>query len=155
MEKYTELHVANFGARSAESLNRDGIRRRINDLLSQNEFKMRAPKVIDAKRCIRYETVYNWYHNQDIVDILTSVHPAFLFNADETEINRKGGAPGLVACKEGEQACLVVEDRTGSHVTMFLVISAVGEVMVPSVVIHGPPHEYVKMQAAYATIRIL
>ena len=144
IEKYTELHITIVGARFAERLSRDGIRRRINELLRQNKFRMRTPKVIEAKRCIRYETTYYWYHDPDVVRILTTVDPAFLFNADETEINRKGGAPGKVACKEGEQPCLVVEDRGGSHVTLFLVISAVGEVMTPTVVLHGPPQEYVK-----------
>ena len=88
--KYTDLHPTFVGARFAEKLSRDGVRRRINDLLRQNNFSMRTPKVIEAKRCIKYETVFNWYHDPDVVTILTSVHPMFLFNADETEINRKG-----------------------------------------------------------------
>ena len=143
ISKYRYVHQNVVGKKSADNLNREGIRRRINWLLNLNGFSMRTPKIIDARRCIRFETLLQWFTNKDVVKALTSVHPLFLFNADETEINRKGGAPGKVACEEDEQPCMVVEDLEGSHVSLFLVISAAGEAM-DTVVIHGTPHEYLK-----------
>jgi len=89
---------------------------------------MRTPKIVEAKRCMRYETPRKWSCNPEVVQALTSVNRLFLFNADETEISRK------VACKEG-----------GSHVSLFLVVSATGDVMTP-VVLHGPPHCYVRCE---------
>ena len=143
ISKYRDLHGIILGEEKAKQLNSEGIRRRINNILVCHGYHMRTPKLLDAKRCIRYETLRLWFENEDVVKALTSVHPMFLFNADKTEINRKGGAPGKVACKEGEQPCLVVEDRSGSHVSLFLVVSATGERM-DTIVFHGKPHQYVK-----------
>jgi len=112
IEKYEELHnqCVALGFKICAKLNREGIRRRINVLLRSNGYRMRTPKVVDTKRCIKFETLYIWFHDDEVAKALSSVHPSFLFNADETEINRKGGAPGKVATPEGEQSCVVVED---------------------------------------------
>ncbi len=143
ISKYRYFHQLAVGEDEARKLKREGIRRHLNDLLRANGFRMRAPKVIEAKRCVRYETIYNWQTNRDVVVSLTSVDPDFLFNCDETNVNHKGGIPGEVACLKGTQPCIVVEDREGNHVTLFLTVSATGEVVNP-IIIHGKPHEYIK-----------
>ena len=143
ISRYRYYHQLSVGKDAADRLKREGIRRRLNDLLRKNGYKMRAPKVLEAKRCLRFETINNWQNNEGVVNSLTNVDPDFLFNCDETDMNHKGGIPGKVASLEDTQPCIVVEDREGSHVTLFLTVSASGEVVNP-VVLHGKPHEYLK-----------
>jgi len=90
-----------------------------------------------------------------VAKALKEAHCRFIFNADETELNRKGGAPGLVACPEGEQPCVVVDNRTGSHVSLFLFISADGEVAKPYVVLHGKPHAYCHCEDQIPQIKLV
>jgi len=143
ISRYRYFHQLAFGEDSARRLTREGVRRHLNEILRINGFKMRAPKVIDAKRCLKYETVYNWQTNRGVVVSLTNVDPDFLFNCDETNVSHKGGIPGKVACVRGTQPCIVVDDREGKHVTLFLTVSAAGEVVNP-IIIHGKPHDFIK-----------
>ena len=146
--KYRLLYKDFLGVEASHRLSREGVRRRINSLLRENHMVMRLPKVVEAKRNVRFETVDMWFKDLD-------VHPMFLFNADETEINRKGGVPGKVATEEGKQLTLPVEDRTGSHVSLFLVISADGQVMNPHVVLHGGPHSFVHCEDSSPQIKLV
>ena len=153
--KYRQFYKEVLGDEASKKLSRDGIRRRINTLLRAHHMVMRLPKVVEAKRNVRFETVDLWFKDLNVIKALTSVHPMFLFNADETEINRKGGAPGKVATEEGKQLTLPVEDRTGSHVSLFLTISADGSVMDPYVVLHGGPRTYVHCEDLLNQIKLV
>ena len=153
--KYRQLHRSFLGYEVSVKLSREGVRRRINSLLRENHMVMRLPKVVEAKRNVRFETVNLWFNDLYVIKALSSVHPMFLYNADETQINRKGGAPGKVATEEGTQLTLPVEDRTGSHVTLFPVISAEGEVMTPYVVLHGGPHAYIHCEDRLPQIKLV
>lgn len=85
ISKYRYLHSNILGKKSADYLNREGIRWRINWLLRVNNFSIRTPKIIDSRMCIRFETLQLRFNNKDIVEALTSVHLMFLLSVDETE----------------------------------------------------------------------
>jgi len=53
-----------------------------------------------------------------------------------------GGAPGKVACKQGERIFLAVDDPSGSHVTVFPIVSATGVIIDRVPVLHGKPTAY-------------
>ena len=145
MNQYRLLHSEERGVTESENLSYESLRRHITRLLADNRFTMRLPKVVDVRRCISRETLVAWYNLPDVIRLLASPkqHPSLIFNADETEINRKGSAPGSVAGLVGQQPCVVVKDLTTSHVSLFLAISAAG-MSAPCVVLHGKPNVFVK-----------
>jgi len=57
-------------------------------------------------------------------------------------LNRKGGAPGRVAAPFGTQPTLFTKDHSGSHVSLFLIVSAGGFPVLPFALIHGPPQKF-------------
>jgi len=69
--------------------------------------------------------------------------PKLLFNADETEVNRKGCFKGKVATKSKKQPCIAARDRSGSHASLFIIVSAAGSVVEPTFLLHGKPERYV------------
>ena len=75
------------------------IRRHLSTLLEVNGFKFFRPKIMDAKRFIKYETLAVWYADPLVRKALGNVHPTLLFNADETSVNRKPYYTGKVAAK--------------------------------------------------------
>lgn len=64
------------------------------------------------------------------------------FNADETQIILYRSSPGKAVSLNGKQLALAVDDRTSSHVTLFLTVSVYGKVVLPSCVLHGGPATY-------------
>jgi len=104
---------------------------------------MHTPKLVEAERCAIYPTLKLWYENNDIRRVISTAHPALVFNADETQISVRGGSPGKVLCKPGERPSLAVDDNTGTHVTLFPVISAMGRFIDKIPVLHGPPDTFV------------
>ena len=121
------------------SLSREGIRHHIYDLLDKLGYEMRQPKVIDAKRCITFASLDAWYKDPEVRTALKGKYRCLIFNADETECNRKAASPGPVASKKGVQPCVALSDRSGSHVSLFMIISAAGDLVPPTVVLHGNP----------------
>ena len=75
----------------------------IQRLYREVGYTMVTPKVVDAKRCAVYSTLQAWYRLPALQKSLGKILPALLFNADETQICRKGGAPGKVLKKKDFQ----------------------------------------------------
>ena len=143
VKKYTDLWSGMADASERpDCVDPKPIRRHIWELLKNHGYVLRRPKIIDAKRCITYETLDAWYKNPDVAKALTNMPGAFVFNADETEINRKGGCPGMVVAKKKEQPCIVMADRSGSHASLFIIISAAGELINPTCLLHGKPDHF-------------
>ncbi len=143
VEKYKQLHCQVFGQEEEKVLTNEGVRKHIRQLLKRNNFVMRTAKVVDAKRCIGFEVLDAWYHDRLINAALRNKHPRLIFNADETEINRKHSFKCKVACKGVRQPRVAARDRSGSHVSMFIMVSASGSVVEPSFLLHGGPESYV------------
>jgi len=72
------------------------------------------------------------------IKVALEKHPRLVFNADETEIGRKASFFGKVAWNEKKQPRIAAKDRSGHHVTMFLIISR-NELVKPSFLLHGGP----------------
>jgi len=121
--RYKLFHSRRFGLKH---FNKEGLRRHINEIFRSNGLKMRSPKVIEAKRYVKYETLRLFFHNTEVIRSLKNFHPEFLFNSDETNVSVKGSAPGKVASKQDERPFTAAEDRTTSHVYLFLSVSAAG-----------------------------
>ena len=90
------------------------------------------------------KTLAAWFSLPNVIRLLASSkqHPCLIFNASETEINRKGSAPGRFAGWIGEQPCVLVKDITFSHVSLFISTPAAG-MFAPCVVLHRKPNIYV------------
>ena len=146
---YREIHCDVNGIEEGENLSDEGIRRHIFSLLEKNGYKMRKPKIVDAKRCIKFDTLKSWYQDDAIMNSLKDIHPRLLFNADETEINRKGYFRGKVASFGKTQPRIAARDRTGSHVSLFIIISAAGSLVEPAFVLHGNPEKYISAPSLF------
>ncbi len=140
---YRQFFCEVHGKEEEEQLIDEGIRRHLNRILPENDFRMRNTKTIDAKRCISYDILDAWFKDPEVSEALRNVHPRLLFNADETEINRKRYITGKVACKGNTQPCIVAGDRSGSHVSLFIIVTAAGSVVKPVHILHGRPCKYV------------
>jgi len=95
----------------------------------------------------------DWYNDEKVQKVLKTVDPRLLFNADETDLNRKGGGPRWVASGGSKQPVFITTDHNGSHVSLFLMVSASRMPVFPFPIIHGKPvkfadvrnNEYVKL----------
>lgn len=121
---YIDIHSVYFGDEAGELLNEEGVRRHLTLLLRENGYRMRKPKIVDARRCIKREKLEKWFRDPAIRRCLDNAHPRLVFNADETEINRKGYFSGKVACRGKKQPSIAARDRSGSHVSLFITVSA-------------------------------
>jgi len=126
----------------------EGIRRQIYVLLNKIGFIMQNPKKVECKRCVSYDTLCKYYKNLSDLKVFENLDPCLLFNADETEVSRKGDFPGKVASHEGEQPCCVVEDKSGTHVSLFIMVSAAGDIVYPTCILHGGPDKYLTEASA-------
>jgi len=88
------------------------------------------------------EIYENWFKDPEVQRILKNTDDRFLFNADETDLNRKGGGPRWVAAPQGEQPTNYTKDHGSSHVTLFLMVSASGVPVFPFAVVHGSPKQF-------------
>ena len=55
---------------------------------------------------------------------MTTVEERLFFNGDETDLNRKGGAPKFVVSENDARVIFVTKDYSGNHVSIFFVVSA-------------------------------
>jgi len=111
------------------------------------------PKVVEAKRCVVMPTIKKWYKDGKVIRALKSVRPRFLYNGDETSITTRAGKPEQCLGRSGFRPTVVVDDRTGLHVSLFIVVSAEGEVVRPSCILHGPPQTYLTDQTSISNLR--
>jgi len=148
VETYRKLHSEEFGTDAGDELSDEGIRRHINTLLCLFSFKMRTPEVVDAKRCIKYDVLRDWYCDRWIKQALTGKHPRLIFNGDETEINRKPSFKGKVAWRGKGRPRIAAKDRSGGHVSMFIIISG-NELVKPSFLLHAGPDSFVSQPSLF------
>jgi len=128
-------------------LTRDGInfnrvRQHIYGIMKILDWCMVKPKTIDLERCAIYSSMVRWFHDEKVKEALTGVDPLLLFNADETQINLNSKAVRKVLWidqDERKNASVPAASRISSHLTLFLAVSATGNVMKPSVLIHENP----------------
>lgn len=120
----------------------DVTRQHISFLLHQNQWRMVTPKSLDVKRCVPYKTYESWFKDPELNRVLRNVDPRLLFNADETDLNRKRCGPRWVAAPVGTQPTVFTKDHSGSHVTLFLIVSASCVPVFPFAVVHGSPKKF-------------
>jgi len=77
-----------------------------------------------------------WFEKPEIQELLTHIDPRLLFNADETEINRKSQSRNKVVNVAGKYTVVPRKTPGGQHVSLFIIISASRSVVQPYVVIH-------------------
>jgi hypothetical protein len=84
-----------------------------------------------------------FYGNELVKKSLKKKHQAFVMNSDETQLFRKAYFPGKVACKRGTRPIVVARDRSGSHVSLYITVSAIGRIVKPNILLHGGTQRYV------------
>ncbi len=117
-------------------------RQHICFLLHRNGWRMAKPDALDVERCISYEVLDEWFQKPRIRELLANVDKRLLFNADETDLNRKNGAPKWIATEKHTRVTYITRDHSGSHVSLFLMVSAGGKPVYPFALLHGPPDNY-------------
>ena len=145
---YRKLHREAFGPEKESQLSDEGIRRLLFALMKPLGYRMRTPQVVDAKRCIKYEILHEWYTDRWIRAALEHKHPRLIFNADETEINRKASFKGKIAWNKKKPPRIAAKDRSGSHVSMFIIISG-NELVKPSFLLHAGPESFVSQPSLF------
>jgi len=108
-------------------------------------YSMRVPKLIEAKRCVIFDTLKLFYEDPVLRDTLSdkNLKPGLVFNADETQISLRAGGSLQVLGKGKDQPSVVADDRSTCHVTLFLIVSADGDVAYPAPVLYGQPDTFV------------
>jgi len=114
------------------------------------------PQIVDAKRCAIWSTLIAWYGDSLIDKTFNGVdlHPALVYNGDETQIIIRRGRVGKALSKNGKQPKIAVDDRSESHVSLFAVVSATGLFMHPLFVIHGSPKVYLHDETVAEEVRL-
>jgi len=131
----------------------DALAAHIRKIYRKKGWKMVRPKAIDAKRCAIYPTLKAWYENRRTRRAFKGVHPRLIYNGDETQIGFKGRKPRNVLKRHSFRAKVVVDDRTGSHVSLFIVVSAEGKVAGPAYVLHGAPNKFIQDKTIVSDLR--
>jgi len=142
MDKYIEfLKDANPSIKS-DIPNLNGIRQHIYSILKLMHWSMIKPVAIDLQRCAIYDSMVKWFKDPEVQKALTTVHPLLLINADETQISLSRRALKKVLWRnQGKKSDAVVPagERESNHISLFVAVSAAGEVMKPNVLIHEKP----------------
>ena len=93
---------------------------------------------VDLARCAILERMVQWFSNEKVEDCLTGVDRSLLFDADETQITLEEKTPQKVLnLSKGKKNTALVPraNRASSHITLFLAVSAAGDVMKPYVLL--------------------
>lgn len=123
-------------------VNEEGVRQHLYGIIDKMGWVMIKPVTIELKRCGIYKRLVKWFSRADVKEAL-SVDPYLLFNADETQINRKyAEVEKILWVYKDLKPAVPGKDRNGTHVSLFPIVSAVGEVVNPFVLLHGDPLEY-------------
>jgi len=115
---------------------------------------MKKPKLVDAKRCAIMPILEDWYGDPELAKFLPALNPKLFFNMDETQITLKRSSPGKAVTVDKVQPVLATDDRTSTHVTLLLTVSAYGKVVSPSCVLHGGPAKYLHDPSSVSDLRL-
>ena len=148
IDKFKVLYGETYGAEERDQLSDTGVCRHLLDVLKDNGYRMRTPQVVDAKRCIKYDVLRDWYSDRLIHEALFNKDTRLVFNADETEVNRKASFQGKVAWNGKKAPRIAAKDRSGSHVSLFIIISGTGLVK-PSFLLHAGPEAFVSQPSLF------
>jgi len=118
-------------------------RQHVSFLLKNNGWRMMRSKPLDAWRCVKYNILRAWFRTPSVRRALKRTKPELKYNGDETELNRKRGAPRWIAARRGVHPQYVTKEHTGSHVSLFLITSAAGDMVRPIALLHGKPYKFV------------
>ena len=61
-------------------------------------------------------------------------------------MNRKGDAPGMVASPKKQQPCTALGDRSNAYLSLFIIISAGGQVVELTFILYAQPEVYIENQ---------
>ncbi len=120
----------------AKAITDKALERHIYYILKQKRWHLVTPKTLELKRCAVYDKMVQWFKKPDVQELLNTVDPRLLFNADETEINRKSQARDKVVKVDKDFCSVPRKSPDGNHVSLFLIVSAARTVVTPYVVIH-------------------
>jgi len=56
-----------------------GLLKHCERLYKRLGYTVRKPKLVEAKRCVIWDTLVKWYKDEEIKTILRSAHPSFSF----------------------------------------------------------------------------
>jgi len=86
------------------------------------------------------KAVRSWFHDPKIINMLSSVHPALLFNADEVKLY-KAPSNGMEPGPDGLIPLLPKVSCGGCLLSMFIIISAAGACVTPYALCHTKQQE--------------
>jgi len=141
--KYTQLMEGHMLLPNRDGSNPTAIRQHIYAIINEKGWKMVKPVTIDVRRCGILKELKEWFQNPSIRKVLTNVPPSLLFNADETDISRKcGGFQKVCVPQKKQKAAVVGKDLNQNHMSLFLIVSAAGQVVKPYTLIHQAAREF-------------
>jgi len=121
----------------AKTITDKALERHIYYILKEKKWHLVTPKTLELKRCAVFDKMVEWFKKPEVIDLLTHVDPRLLFNADETEINRKSQARDKVVKVAKNFVTVPRKSPDGDHVSLFLIISASRTLVRPCAIIHA------------------
>lgn len=133
-----------FPVEKPPAVSEETLRLHIKGLLKQKGLVLKKPRTMDIERLRIFDSLNRWWHDAEIRALISSVNPMLLFNADETSVcmviesleklvSFDGSTPWVPSLKPG-----------GNHTTLFPIISAAGQRVTPTVILHSERKEFVK-----------
>ena len=138
IHKYLEILFEESPRAKSLSLSINGVRQHIYLILRFMNWCMVKPATIDVARCAVLDRMLEWFKKAEVEESLTSVDSKLLFDADETQITLEEKSPKKVLslCKGGKNSAVVPHaNRASRHITLFLTVSAAGDIMKPYVLL--------------------
>ena len=142
LERFRDILRQKGCHKAADEATDTAIRRHFYRIMEQKNWKLVLPKLVDVKRCAIYGSMLMWYTDPEIAYLLSTVDSDLYYNGDETEINTKNVRMNKVIQLPGEAAEFPRPEGPAKHVSLFLIISASREVILPFPFIHGDSLNY-------------
>ncbi len=139
VDKYEKLLKEFHSGKTDDDFNDDGVRQHIRRIFKSINWTMVMPATVEMKRCAVLKKMKKWFEDPILKDVITGVDPDLLVNADETQINVDPHSRKKVAWPKNvkNKAIVPIGERSSSHLTLFVAVSAGGEVMRPSALLYG------------------
>jgi len=101
---------------------------------------MVTPATVDLQRCAILESMVKWFEDKKkVADAMTRGNPKLMINVDETQLQlrKKTALRKVLWLFKGSKngARVTASERIDSHLTLFVGVSAAGDVMKPAVLI--------------------
>jgi len=125
------------------NISEKSLRVHISTLVKEVGLVFKRPKTVDLDRVHIFDSLNSWFHNNEIISLISSVDRRLLFNADETSVCWIIDSAEKVVCEPDEQPIVPSQVRDGKHITVFPIVSAAGIAMTPYVILHCEREEFV------------